>query len=297
MINILLRGGLGNQFFQWQAGKLLQQFTNLDIRFLPQQRRFTHDKFGIDAFDFPDVTILKAHSRKLDLFMKRITRRPDFGLLVTEALSEKSSTFTESSESNFINFCKSQSSQSTSFILDRFFQSSAITQLLEEMMGIIEVPKLKNESAQFRNLIQDLDFGNYTAVHIRRGDYNNFKNSIGLLSEHYYLRAATLLGLTSESKIVFFTDADVNSIIHEFQEFTCKYRNFTFAPKLENAAEVMLSMSHCHKIITANSTLSWWSGKFASHTNVVIPDPFFRSSEISRSLSMPGTLIQESFWA
>jgi hypothetical protein len=55
-----------------------------------------------------------------------------------------------------------------------------------------------------------------------------------------------------------------------------------FGPQDLNAVQALTLMSRANRLVTANSTLSWWAGFLAVQdgNTVEIPDPFFKSSNL-----------------
>jgi hypothetical protein len=296
LIYIAMRGGLGNQLFQWQAGKLLQFFTDLDIEFIPQQRKLAHGDVGIRAFDFPDVTISKARSRTVDFWLKKLVNEPDIGLTVKTSISKRATFFQEGKNIEFTSFCEEQKKNDSPYLLDGYFQSSRINQCLKQKNSILNFPDLKYESRDYIKLEKLISSGEFTAVHIRRGDYSKYSNSIGVLSESYYLQAAKRLDLAHSSQIIVFTDGRPEEITNEFTIFFRQFKNTIFAPKLNSSAELLVAMSKCSGIITANSTLSWWAGSVSSHTRVITPFPFFRDLPNRFDLQLPNAKTEIAKW-
>jgi len=110
--------------------------------------------------------------------------------------------------------------------------------------------------------------GSYQVLHVRRGDFKNYRNGFGLLSQKYYLDNIDV-GLP----MIICTDDTIGAedIISEFPTAT------VLGPDDLGVWQTLRLMSGATRLICSNSTLSWWGGFIgALHGNRVIqPEPFY----------------------
>ena len=131
-----------------------------------------------------------------------------------------------------------------------------------DMLHLDNVPKLelKEESQWFTNLKKIMLSKPIIVIHIRRGDYSEVSSSIGMLSQDYYLEAIHQIRSTlPEGEFWVFSD-DVNAakkILHGANMEKCTWIS---PPPGTDAAESLVLMSFGKAIITANSSLSAFSG-------------------------------------
>lgn len=127
------------------------------------------------------------------------------------------------------------------------------------------------------------------SLHIRRGDYNF--DAQGLLGLDYYFDA---IERNRDSKINVFSDSD--SVLIKIK----KHFPFvaTFGPKEKDPWQVLASLATSAKVITANSTLSWWGGYLASSNNRPsdIPFPWFRSFNVKDAFNEPSMTLRDAIW-
>jgi hypothetical protein len=136
---------------------------------------------------------------------------------------------------------------------------------------------LKAETENLQNYSAKLSNESTVAIHIRRGDYLNYSDSFGVLSDKYYLDAFEVLARSVKiEKALIFTDSP-QMLSNLSKSFPCKVEVVT-AEDL-STSETLILMSRCKGIITSNSTFSFWSAMLSKHENVVIPSPWFKSDD------------------
>ena len=141
---------------------------------------------------------------------------------------------------------------------------------------------LKHSDEVFKELSNEIDrhpipagvlqrissIGSYQVLHVRRGDFKNYQNGFGLLSQKYYIDNIDV-GLP----IIICTDDVIGAqdIISEFPAAT------VLGPDDLGVWQTLSLMSRATTLICSNSTLSWWGGFIgALHGNRVIqPEPFY----------------------
>lgn len=126
-------------------------------------------------------------------------------------------------------------------------------------------------SVEFREPVKGTE---YLLIHIRGGDLLLYEQTMGCLSEAYYLDVIGSLDKKSFSKIVVTTD-DKKFVIENFRRL--KY-DYLFDQLDLTTWECLKLMSNAKILITANSTLSWWGGCLASRggSQVHVPNPWFK---------------------
>lgn len=110
------------------------------------------------------------------------------------------------------------------------------------------------------------DFG----VHLRRGDYLENKELLGVLSIDYY----EFNKLLSGSVVV---ASDSIELLEEIQS-DCPHAE-VLMPNIFNEWETLSSLCLAKTLIMANSTFSWWAGILCCHqgNKAIMPNPWFKS--------------------
>jgi hypothetical protein len=116
------------------------------------------------------------------------------------------------------------------------------------------------------------------AIHVRRGDYLNLKDSFGVLSNDYYLAAINIIKAKIEiSQVVIFSNdiAAANGLRSAIGSIAKVFSEESNA----SDAVTLISLSEFNYIITANSSFSWWAAMLNKKKVVVHPEPWFKSFE------------------
>ncbi len=136
---------------------------------------------------------------------------------------------------------------------------------------------LKTESTSLMEMSKPLGKESTIGIHVRRGDYLNYKESFGVLADEYYLNAFnSLMKKDSYTNILIFTDSP-ELVLGIKNKLDLKSR--VILPAELSTSETLILMSRCSCLITSNSTFSFWAGMIGDDMEVVIPTPWFRSSD------------------
>jgi hypothetical protein len=157
-----------------------------------------------------------------------------------------------------------------------FFQSFEtaerfLTEFGKEPLTLIQ------ESKELKRRTVEVSKFESVAIHIRRGDYLNYKHSFGVLDDRYYLSALDMIFKKREFEKVYIFSDSPHSVLG-FQK-QIKMDSEVVSPSDLITSETLVLMSQCSAIITSNSTFSFWASMLANHNNVIYPEPWFRSSD------------------
>ena len=273
-VSVRLFGGLGNQIFQFMAGKWLANESKsqlyVDTSWLLDG--YTHSNSSISEFQFykPDREYGEKHRNLMLLYLDRLA------------------TITARNIPIFANFVKINAPRSTGFEdfttvnlgvqLRGYYQSP---QYFEKLMENGEITKssfeLNKPSESFnskRNLVPSQGF---LAVHVRGGDYLKKKATYVQLTSKYYLEAVnSVREICGNLPIWVFSD-DVNYARKTLSSFSDLYY---VDNKSISAAESMKLMSVAKGIICANSTFSYWASIISdSAILIVAPNSWVKEHE------------------
>lgn len=250
---IQAHGGLGNQLFQAQYAHFLsKRLPKVEISY-----RSTHktDKrlFELDNFfdecshvnqqlhdtqfeSFRNLIFEGLKRRKLEKYTFFWHYIDDSDEILTDDLKKYQSNFRNASIRGYF--------QSKLFIGDSCFQS-LLSSALENRFG---------------QQTQKFD----TVVHIRKGDFRQFK-SHGPLSNLYFENILKNV----ESKIsVLHTDAEPD----ELSSFLLGYFSQIKYSKTNSAWNLLEDAVNCENFIGSNSTLSWWAATSSDWFSVIEPE-------------------------
>lgn len=260
MIIVKLKGGLGNQLFQYSFGRLLsrkrQEDFKLDIREIAGRRDtyrcYRLDNFRIRAEIASSEEILTASepyglvSRLSQLFFQKILRRFNIGYNGKLLLSRAQ-------------------------YFEGFFQSYRyLDPIRSELLS--EISLKEDICGKYNKVISQIKSDNSVAVHIRRGDYvNNAKTKKDhfVCDLNYYERAIDLMQSKLPGLKLFVFSDDIS-----WAKANIKAEKTVFVsqPGMEDYEELIL-MSLCRHAIIANSSFSFWAAWLNQNDDKIIIAP------------------------
>jgi hypothetical protein len=177
-----------------------------------------------------------------------------------------------------------------------FFQTFDIAERL-----ILEIGRgplaLIQESHELQRRTLEVKKHKSIAIHMRRGDYLNYKDSFGVLEDNYYLSALEImLAKSNFEKVYIFSDSPESVLGFKKQ---IKLDSEIVLPSELSTSETLVLISRCDAILTSNSTFSFWAAILADHNQVIYPAPWFRSADEwlrSSNFSLPKWMPVNSIW-
>jgi hypothetical protein len=137
------------------------------------------------------------------------------------------------------------------------------------------------------------------SVHIRRGDYMNSQNSVGVLSSDYYSSAIKFTlenSSTKYSRVLVFSDDLAAAKLLFSKVDTSLPVQFVESPE-DYPEETLILMSQSDALVISNSTFSWWAAQLGNKSKfVVCPSKWFRGMLDPADLFPPEWHQQESHW-
>lgn len=286
-----LAGGLGNQMFQYAAGRslALRHDTNLILNLWDLHNSAPHEtprSYALDCFAIRAALRRRVRSRRqlpaAIPAQRRILYRARTLYARFDALQQ-----------DFVAFCPEFFSAPDGTLLIGYWQSEAYfagheAQIREEFT--LQSPPLGRNA----ELLEEIGAATAVSVHVRRGDYVSnpeVNTRIGVLDEHYFRRAIEAISQRAD---------DVHLIVFSDDQDWCKRHlkgrwPITFAGGSPNApSEDLRLMSACRHHVIANSSLSWWGAWLNPRPDkmVVAPKQWFRDPELDSSRIVPPGWIQ-----
>jgi len=270
-----LKGGLGNQMFQYALGRKLS-LLNDDILKLDNneykkayclgKRKYELNNFNIKADIANSKEILKIRGfsnrilLKLNLVKNNYIREKNTNIFDPEILNKKGDLYLDGywqSENYFKDIRK--------IILNDFTLNHSI----------------KNE--KFYNVLDEIKKNNSVAIHIRGGDYvhnEDTRKFHGLLTADYYNQAIDCISKSVHSpKFYIFTDD-----LQHSQKLLENLDNLKYTlisiNKFFDYEELML-MKNCKYFIIPNSSFSWWGAWLSEFKDkiVIVPKYWFKNEK------------------
>jgi len=295
-ITVNLIGGLGNQLFQYSAGKFLANKLGIGLKLNLNQigTGGTFRKPDILQMNLQGISIVGDGRPWLSAKYLHLPKRAYFKvqrfLTSQEKYIESHQIFRPKTDGFDPRILKI----SNPIVLQGYFQTYKYADFLRNEFS--QLCELNNASSWFLDRSAEIAYTNPIALHIRRGDYGPLARSFGLLSSEYYLNALRELPESLINKEVWVFSDDVDGAKKVLKGIN---RKFTFVEvnSDSNPAENLILMSKCAANIIANSTFSWWGAylNFCSITTVA-PTNWFRDMSEPNDILPPNWTAIPSHW-
>jgi hypothetical protein len=291
-MKIVVNGGLGNQLFQIAyAHRGLKIGSHIEIYQDPnprQDRPFELDEFLLICKHSrikgtSDEFLIKNRLRVIKILLRMHSNFavPFFQKVFQTNLEVKAFTFENSNLSTF------QKKLSAGYFQHWRYIENARSNFGLELSSTISKVKIPE------NLLTQIKES--AVLHVRQGDLNNVKTTMGILSAQYYSRALDQLFMDYPGKNVIVVTDDVPGAQ---QVLDMKRITRIIGPETLDAWQTLKIMSLAPYLVTANSTLSWWGGYLAKKAGatVVLPQPWFLNwhEEVGDAFYFPGSNLQTS---
>lgn len=278
-IVVKLKGGLGNQMFQYAIGRALaiknKDSLFLDLTFL-LNKNLSSRNYGLDVFDIKaNPTFLSKVSLRTSSFNPLINKKSRSLNKIKNIIDlQQNINETQDIEGSF----KSKReflNQKGNLYLNGYWQNERYFKDIEHT--IREDFSFENKPSKInKEFLKKISKTNSISLHIRRGDYAKNSKTLathGLLGLDYYFNAINIMKekLPNFELFVFSDDIDwakknlnidtsVNFIDHNKKDY-----------------EDLRLMINCKHHIIANSSFSWWGAWLSKNNNkiVIAPDNWF----------------------
>ncbi|MBP3784176.1 MAG: alpha-1,2-fucosyltransferase [Butyrivibrio sp.] len=254
MIIIQLKGGLGNQMFQYALYReLLHRGKEVKI---DDVTGFEHDKlripvldrFGIEYEKATHEEVVAITDSKMDIFSRirrKLTGRKTKEIVEVEGIFDPQ--ILELDEAYLVGYWQSE----------KYFTSPEVIEHLQETFSK-RPQEIMHDSVSWTTL-QQIECCESVSIHVRRTDYLDAEHIKihNLCSETYYKNAISMVRQKHPNAVFFiFTDdkewCKEHFKGHNFINVELQEGEFT------DVADMLL-MSRCKHHIMANSSFSWWS--------------------------------------
>ena len=261
MTIIKLKGGLGNQLFQYAFGRYISTKRNEELLVdtdIMEVKKDTYRKYGLKNFNIKaklatsdEVKKNKypfgALSKFLRLFKFRVLKIQNIGW-------------------------NSKISNSNKTYFDGYWQSYKYTEPIRKEL-LKELTLKKSIGNKYFDILDKIKNTESVSIHIRRGDYvNNSKTSKihNICDLKYYAKAMDVIVKKLENPHFFVFSDDIEWVKENLK--TTHPIVFVSKPGIEDYEE-MIIMSKCKNNIIANSSFSWWGAWLNSNKDKIVVAP------------------------
>ena len=272
MIIINLKGGLGNQMFQYAAGRALslrqQEKTEkkielkLDISGYSENNGIdTARHYALDVFKINVEVASQEEIRKLKYPYGIISKGLRF--LKTKILRRFN-----------IGFISGIYNAKKSIYLDGFFQTEKyFIDKEEDIRSAFELSKpFGSKALEIQQRI--ISAPNSVSLHVRRGDYvkdTKTNKHHGTCDAEYYKIALDQIRSKISKDISIFVFSDDVEWVRDNMPITHP-TTYVSSPEIKDYEELIL-MSSCEHNIIANSSFSWWGAWLNQNKNKIVMAP------------------------
>jgi len=274
MIIVRLRGGLGNQLFQYAAGRALSTLHQVPLKLdLYTYAQHPYRKYELHRFNIDAVEATRAEVHRFtggNPFIRYLNKRENY--------FRSPLVFAQPHYHYYEDFLGLPGD----LYLSGYWQSEKHFSGIAGHIRKEFTPStpLDDKNVSFQKQMQAQ---NSVAVHVRRGDYNNanYASFFGSLPESYYGEAMTFLRKRAgDPKFYFFSD-DIPWCKSTFGTTGAEFINHNTGA---DSYKDLLLMASCRHNIIANSSFSWWGAWLNANPDkiVVAPKQWFKSNFLNR---------------
>lgn len=267
MIYTRIRGGLGNQLFQYCAARVLADSIDVDLG-LDIREYSSESPFGMDLHhfkirgDFNADGMIQHKDDGLFSYAIDIIRGKQRNIYKEAHLSFDPKLKTLGDNTYLKGYWQSE----------KYFRDSS--KIIASDLKIITKPSSENIAS-----LNQIESCLSVSLHIRRGDYVSnakYNEKHGTCDLNYYLMAVNLLIEKLGNNIVIFAFSDDPDWVKENLKLPVKINYIRHNSSAKSYEDLRL-MIHCQHHIIANSSFSWWGAWLDQNPEkiVIAPEQWF----------------------
>jgi len=272
MIVVKLKGGLGNQMFQYALGRNLSLRNKTELKF--DLTELEQDKLRYYELDIFNVSATVASKSEIMLIRKNSKGiiSKILGILGQHYLCI---------EQKDLYFDASINKKKGDIYLEGYWQCENYFKDIRDI--IINDFTIKSDSnKKNKSMLKKIEKSNSVCIHVRRGDYvyNKKTNKFhGVCSAEYYNNAVKIIQKKAKNPEFFIFSDDL-----QWTKANLIFKHPTIYVDINNTEkgyEDLRLMSNCKHFIIANSSFSWWSAWLSNNPEKIIcaPQKWFVSEE------------------
>lgn len=291
MIIVKMMGGLGNQMFQYAFSRELAWLYQEKVVYdLTSYNTDKQRKLELYNFNVPILTDwrekLSVKQQKEILKEEMVYRIIQKGMRIlhnSDRVGERlyNHYATKGRYFNFDPYFYPTPKVSTSLkVAYGYFQGEEYFQnVIQEIINSFTITKPISEE---KEILKSIESSNAVCVHIRGGDYKQFKNRrFNVIKDGYFKKGIKLIKDKIDNP-VFFVFTNDKQVQNEYRNLTS---NCVFVTGMNSLQDFRL-MTACKHFIISNSTFSWWASYLSKGINktVIVPEKWRRNQECKPAL-------------
>lgn len=289
MIITKLIGGLGNQMFQYAAGRRAAHFNStelkLDITGYGKQSGITPRKYTLQIFNIEENFASESEINKLKKsnFIQKVLKKIHPVFTKKSYVREKSHNF----DPNILKIGDNS-------YLEGYWPSEKYFKDIEDIIRKEFTLKDKPDAIN-QKMISRIKNCDSISIHIRHGDYvydEKTNKYHGVCNLDYYLKAVASVAKKVKKPYFFMFSDDIKWVKQNLHlEFPCVYVDHNTGKK---DYEDLRLMSACKHHIIANSSFSWWGAWLNQNPDkiVIAPKKWFRDKSIDTKDLIPQSWVK-----
>lgn len=268
---VKLKGGLGNQMFQYAFAKLVEKHTGEVVKLdYSAFENLSNDKVRVPRIRFFKISLEKAETEDINNFC--ILNH----LKNSQSLLYKIGIFIEKTINKKYYWEPNRAFRPLNILLgyryfDGYWQSWRYIEDIKECI-FNEFEPNYDISINTRKMQELLKNENSVFIGIRRGDYSQEQKHYGCFSELYYRRAMEYIEKRVSNPVYYVFSNDIEWCKKNI-DWTGHSVNFREKDYQTNDFEELLLMSSCKHAIIVNSTYNWWGAYLIKNDNKIICCP------------------------
>ena len=260
MIITKIKGGLGNQLFQYAVGRAVSLHHKVPLKLdttifetYKLHNGYRLDQFAIQAETADDNEIINLKGRNNLLF----SAFRKAGLVKRKSyFKEKRSSYFDPSV--FRNNC---------VYLDGYWQNELYFSDIRELL-LEELLRNSSMNELIFAYLECIKKNNSVSIHVRRGDYLKLKN-INVLDVDYYMKAVEHIRKSVEKPTFYIFSDDL-----EWCKSSLAFLDdCIYVERTQTEIDDLRLMSFCQHNIIANSSFSWWGAWLNQNPNKTVIAP------------------------
>jgi len=290
MVTMRLKGGMGNQMFQYAMGLKLAQLANtqlrLDLSSLLDRSKgdFVYRNYDLSIFNvnptfLTSPTLLKAIYR---------TKSSSISKLVNKRVTSK---LTHIKEGDFHFQPSLLRENSSDSIYEGWFQSPKYFEGIEELVR--KEFSFKNDILpRSVTLLEEISNSESICLNVRRTDFLKVDN-LNVTDLDYFIKAANHMAKKLVKPVFYIFSDDVHwcrrNIDLEFPIYIVSHQH-----KGDKFGNYLQLMTKCKHFIIPNSSFAWWAAWLNMNPEkmVIAPKNWFRNPKIITTDLIPSTWIR-----
>jgi hypothetical protein len=268
---VKIKGGLGNQLFQYAYAILLSELTKEEVKIdMSSYKDMITDPIRQPRLLRMNINLPIANQKDIDqlCLFKHEGNILSFKYRVNTWLESvfNKKYFLEKTRA-FIDPNKIKAYQ----YFDGYWQSWRYIDAVWPHLKTDLVPNYRLHDSTLK-MIDEVSKAESVFVGIRRGDYLQEKNHYGVFDNSYYSKAMNYISQHLKSPVFYVFSNDIPWVKNNI-DFSDKNVVFREPEAIIDDFEDLLIMSNCKHSIIINSTYHWWGARLNDNSNKIVIAP------------------------